>query len=420
MRFHIGFSKRISWKWLLLIGGGLLAFFGIGNHVVLAASMSADATATYVVSPYGAIQGGGIETGDLIDVQSGTPYCTTWASQRYCAFNTITSPYTSLGKGSNIKNARLRWTFSTSSMAKCTSSQAINYNMQLFLRNINSGSLPNLWDTPNLYTKFWIRSSQENYDCSVISKSDHVINVSCTLPNPTSNVYFYVEGLTIPLSEESNSSTGNDYYYNVGVMPVSYTCSGLDSAGIINSVNSSATNIMNNQNQNTQLIVNEITTMATDNVNAISDLNDTINNDDLPDIPNFSIENMGISSQSQKLFMLPIQLLEYVMLGELNECRPLRVDLTSLGLLWPSSNTGTEIIQIPCMRQKVKNLIGESWYDVFDRIMAAIVFYYFATNVVVRIQQVMSGVDTLPSFYTSHGKTKTLLVDNGTGEVING
>ena len=36
MRFHVGFSKRIDFKWILLILGGLLAFFGINNITVLA------------------------------------------------------------------------------------------------------------------------------------------------------------------------------------------------------------------------------------------------------------------------------------------------------------------------------------------------------------------------------------------------
>lgn len=51
MRFHIGFSKRISWKWIILIIGGIAAFFGIGNHAVLAAT-----TGTYNWTPsYGGV-----------------------------------------------------------------------------------------------------------------------------------------------------------------------------------------------------------------------------------------------------------------------------------------------------------------------------------------------------------------------------
>lgn len=414
MRFHIGFSKRISLKWLLLIIGGLLAFFGIDK--AFAASMSADSTSTYVVSPYGSIQGGGIETGDLINETSGTPYCTTWEGQRYCAFKTITSPYTVLGQGSNIKSARLRWTFSSSSMAKCSSSQAITFNFQLYLRTITSNSLPNLWDTSSLYQKFWIRSSQTNYDCSIISKESHVINVSCSIPNPTATVYFYIEKFNIPLASEF-STNGDPYYYNIGVMPISYSCGGLDTFAIMNNQNQNTQDIMNNQNQNTQDIM-ENNNQNTQNItNSIDDLTGVVNDTSVPnyeDLPQFVIENMVISSQSQKLFMLPIQLLNAVVSGS-DTCSPLRIDLSSITALGGGQ---PYILEIPCMKDRIKNYIGSTWYEIFDYIMAAIVFYYVGTNIVLRIQQVMSGVDTLPSYYTSHGKTKTALVDSETGEVI--
>lgn len=424
MRFHIGFSKRISWKWLLLIGGGLLAFFGVGNHFALAATLSADATGVYVVSPMYDVQSPAVEAGDLLNQQSATTYNITWSSQRYSAFQTTTigsSKY--LAYGSDLLKARLRWTYATSDMNKCSSSQAIQYEFQFYLRDV-SGSIPNTekngtssrWNYPHLFSRVWIRSSQTNYDCEILSRESNVMRVRCTIPNPTAAVYMYLEDFTAfyPIAAQGT-------LFNVGLAPIQYTCTGIDSAGIINSVNSSAQSIIENNNNNTNELkesfensMQEIVDSSSQNTDAIigSVMDDTTYN--ASDVPSFIVENMAISSQSQKLFMLPIQMLNAVVSGA-DTCTPLTINLSSLnGLL----HSNIAPITIPCMGTRIKNYIGENWYTTFDFLMSAIVFYYIASNIVIRIQQVFSGVDTLPSYYTSHGKTKTMLVDNTTGEVV--
>lgn len=266
MRFHIGFSKRISWKWLLLIGGGLLAFFGIGNHAVLAAtSMSADATKVSALSPqadtYIPQLGQTITSGNLINVSNGTPYCTTWSSQRYCAFQLVNDPK-SIGYRDSIQNARLRWYYSKASMAKCSSGQYVTYEYKLFLRNITSGTLPQLWDTSGLYSKIFLRTGGTNYTCSLSDDDSHVLTATCTIPNPDDEVQFIIEGFTIPYG-----SVIDNGYYNVGAMPVSYECSSDSSGIIINNQNQNTEQIINNNNNNTQQIIdsqNQINDNLTD------------------------------------------------------------------------------------------------------------------------------------------------------------
>lgn len=424
MRFHIGFSKRINWKWLLLIGGALLAFFGVGNHVALAATLTADATGVYVRSPMYDTESPAVDAGALLNQQSATTYNISWSSQRYSAFQTTTigsSKY--LAYGQELLKARLRWTYATSDMNKCSSSQAINYEFQFYLRDV-SGTIPqkvsngvaSKWNN-NIFSRVWIRSSSTNYDCSILSKESNIMRVQCTMPNPSAVVYVYLEDFNL-------FYVGGDTLYNVGLAPIQYTCSGLDSAGIINSVNNSTTSINENNNNNTTTIINN----NNSNTQEIIDSNqantqEIIDSITIPqpftseDLPTFAIDNMLITSQTQKLFMLPIQLLNYVIQGmdTPNVCQPLTINLSSLnGLL--HANVGS--ISIPCMGTRVKNYIGENWYNTFDYLMGAIVFYYIASNIVLRIQQIFSGVDTLPSYYTSHGKTKTLIVNNDTGEVI--
>ena len=162
MRFHIGFSKRINIKWVLLILGGILAFFGF-NDKVFAASLSADATGVYVVSPMYDVPNPATDAGDLLNQQSATTYNITWSSQRYSAFQTTTvvsSKY--LGYGYQLLKARLRWTYATSDMNKCSSSQAIQYEFQFYLRDV-SGKIPQTerngttsrWNYNGLFSWIW-------------------------------------------------------------------------------------------------------------------------------------------------------------------------------------------------------------------------------------------------------------------------
>ena len=267
MRFHIGFSKRISFKWILLILGGLAAFFGI-DKAFAATAFSVDASNVLVLSPqantYIPELGQTITSGNFINQRTSTPYFGDWESQRYSAFKTITSPYTAIGYRDSIQNARLRWDFTTSSMAKCSSGQYITYEFKVYLRTIQSGTLPQLWDTADLYDDILLRTSDTNYTCTKTS-SGHVMKVTCTIPNPSASVYFHIEGFTIPYG-----SVIDNGYYNVGVAPISYQCSSDSSGLIINNNNQNTEQIINNNNQNTQQIID-----------SQQDINNSINNDDV-------------------------------------------------------------------------------------------------------------------------------------------
>lgn len=305
MRFHIGFSKRISWKWIIGVIGVLAAFF-FGNHVVLAATLSADATGVYVRSPMYDTESPAVDAGALINQQSATTYNITWSSQRYSAFQTTTigsSKY--LAYGQDLLKARLRWTYATADMNKCSSSQAINYEFQFYLRDV-SGTIPqkvvngvaSKWNN-NIFSRVWIRSNSTNYDCSILSKESNIMRVQCTMPNPSASVYVYLEDFNL-------FYVGGDTLYNVGLAPIQYTCSGLDSAGIINSVTNSATTIIENNNNNTQQIID-----------SQQDINDSINNDNVQSgtshggnfFNNTTLPDHGLSS----IVTLPINLLQGIL-----------------------------------------------------------------------------------------------------------
>lgn len=377
MRFHIGFSKRISWKWIIGAIGVIAAFF-LGNHVALAASMSADATATYILSPYGTQRYcfdsscsnyNEYTNGSLINDQSGTPYNVTWDSQRYSAFKTITSPYTAIGYRDNIYKARLRWTYATSDMNKCSSSQAITYTFKFFLRNITSGTLPQLWDTAGLYSKFWIRSSQTNYDCTVAEKDGHVITVNCTIPNPTATVYVYIENFTIP-----HLSVIDDGYYNVGSAPVQYTCGGTDTAAIINNNNSNTTQIIENNNNNTQQIIDsqqQINDSLTDD-----SVNSTTTNFANTIFGQDPFQNHGL----QAIITAPISMLQGILNASTGTCQNLAV---------PVNLTGTETATyLPCgslLWSRVPNTIEA----IYQTTIYGFLVYFVLVDIVKTINNVI-------------------------------
>lgn len=304
MRFHIGFSKRITWKWIIGALGVLAAFF-FGNHVALAATaMSADATKVSAVSPQQETYISGIQqsvaTGNFINVTNGTPYCTTWSSQRYCAFQINADPK-AIGYRDSIQNARLRWYYSKTSMAKCSNGQYITYEFKLFLRNITSGSLPQLWETSGLYSRIFARTASTNYTCS-ISTDSHVLTATCTMPNPTDEVQLIIEGFTIPYG-----SVIDNGYYNVGAMPVSYDCSNDSSGVIINNQNQNTQQIINNQNDNTQQIIQSQQDINTSIINSNIDNNTTSHAGTF--FNNTTINDHGLSS----IVTLPINLLQGIL-----------------------------------------------------------------------------------------------------------
>lgn len=265
MRFHVGCSFRpsLSWvKWILLIVGGVFAFFGIGNHVVLAATLSATPSSTYAYSPYGATQVcassnncWSVSSGSYINDQNASCYNQTWDGTSYCAFNHYTNNH-SLGHNNMIQNARLRWTYDTSSMNKCSSGEFITYKFDYYLKSVTSGSVPGGWSEKGLYKKFWIRSSQTNYDCNILNKDQNIISVSCTIPNPTANVYVYIEGLTLPFN-----NILVDGYYNFGIKAIEYSCGDSIDASINNlttALQQGNQEIINNQNENTEKITDKL------------------------------------------------------------------------------------------------------------------------------------------------------------------
>lgn len=344
MRFHFGISLRPSFSWLKWIGlaiVGLLAFFGVGNHVALAATLTADATGVYVRSPMYDTENPAVDAGAFINQQSATTYNISWSSQRYSAFQTtIVGSSKYLAYGQDLLKARLRWTYATSDMNKCSSSQAINYEFQFYLRDV-SGTIPqkvingvaSKWNN-NIFSRVWVRSSSTNYDCSILSKESNIMRVQCTMPNPSAGVYVYLEDFNL-------FYVGGDTLYNVGLAPIQYTCSGLDSAGIINSVTNSATTIIENNNNNTQEIIDSASQNTEQIIGSLTD--DTISSDTI-DTGNDFFDNFSTSSTTgfSGIINAPIRIFQSMVNN--NACVPLVLPFS----LNDGTHNGSANVSLPC------------------------------------------------------------------------
>ena len=127
-------------------------------------------------------------------------------------------------------------------------------------------------------------------------------------------------------------------------------------------------------------------------------------------------ENSGLAS----LMLFPLNVLQVVSLNY-DTCTPLQIDLSPITTRWGGERY---VLTIPCIRDKVKSLIGTTWYDLFDTLIAGLLFYYFSMNLILKVNDLLSGYDNLPYFYESSKRGRTTRpsnvgkYDKTTGEVI--
>ena len=96
------------------------------------------------------------------------------------------------------------------------------------------------------------------------------------------------------------------------------------------------------------------------------------------------------------ILTLPIDIL-YRVLTNYDSCTAYSIDLSSITRRFGGFNY---VLTFPCIRDKMQSLFG-AWYEVFDYMVAGILFYYFASNLVLKIHDTLSGIDNMPYFYTS-------------------
>ena len=472
MRLHFGFSKFVSikalLKWGVLIVGGLLAFFGIDN-IQGKALTNAQAPSTVKRCSYN-----GLFTDSNCITE--TPY--------NCSATGLPSPFSCYVPNTttydNIKldKKAIWYSYTSSTSGNCNTSQTISFNVDVILQdqlNINgcdgttadcgpfaSESLNyNYWQqnptirggltkdtrTNNLINFYWPYldgqnsknktglkiygySSSTGYQlgsCQFVQYMEYKkIRFLCTAPAKMSTYYV---GQNI-YNNNGGLGTSSIYARNVQyISNVSDPCvssSSSDMSGVTSAINNQTGSIMSGfsdviENNNTN--TNEIT-------NAIEGLTDSQNhtNDILLDqstVTNFNINNYNggynelNNSTIQTFVNLPFNMLQQVLNQiDTESCTPFAINLSSITRRWGNFDY---TLTVPCIRTKVKSLIGQEFYDLFDYLMCAIVFYYFAMNLYNKIDTYLSGYDAFPIYMHSKGRTTNYYnahVNDATGEVV--
>ena len=123
-------------------------------------------------------------------------------------------------------------------------------------------------------------------------------------------------------------------------------------------------------------------------------------------VPNISIpffQDLVFNSNSiQAILTFPLDML-YIVTVNQGTCTPYSINLSSFTRRFGGFDY---VLTLPCIRDKMQTLLG-NWYDIFDMLIASILFYYFASNLILKINDILSGADTMPYFYVSGKRTTT-------------
>ena len=356
MRFHIGFSKRVSLKWILLILGGLLAFFGINNITALALE---DGFTNRNIANIKYCSGAGVSDPNTSCDASSSTYQNTNTNGVIDSMAPVGVENSDTRRIPNAKT--LFWIYSGVSQSgsnnPCNNPNTMSFNVTLSLNDINSvlsyNELnPNSYTGPpspvitsmrdavkSLFNKISFSSSSSYYqytginnsvgvfagfrtgtgqgqirnqtDCSFISYgSNKSINFRCTLNAtlPSNSLYIGINYKNTSYLNNSSLYSNLRIYDAIKVQEINDPCNNnyaSDSQGIVDSINGQSGQIT----QNTQDLIDSqnnindnISDFKNNNHQDMEDLKDNTDaiNDKLDDIKD-SMTNQNGSTSSNTL-----------------------------------------------------------------------------------------------------------------------
>lgn len=337
MRFHIGFSKRISWKWIVGAIGVIAAFF-FGNHVVLAAT-------------------------------SGTINMTPTAQGVYDYADSSTHNLTkSVGSSTYLGN---RYYMNYSS-ATCGGGVACSpvYEGYSFWRYSATDFCPNK-NKVTLTFKYFNRSSQTDHDFS--SRNLSINGVWWTQVSSTFNSTGQFTTVTVTMDDDlpfeirPGFNTSSYYYVSSGISQAfEYSCE--------YTLEESTTTIINNNNNNTQQIIDSqqqiIDSLTDDSVNSTTtNFANTIFGQD-------PFQNHGI----QAIITAPISMLQGILNASTGTCQNLAV---------PVNLTGTDTATyLPCgsiLWSRVPNTIEA----IYQTTIYGFLIYFVLADIVRTVNNVL-------------------------------
>lgn len=449
MRFHIGYTFKIKHliKWLLPIIVGLLAYFGIANMEVLA--LDNDATDNNLQF-FPNCESGGVV--DMITCSAFEGYSTITSKDTQCNIamgRTLTN---------NVRTRQVNFNFdyddSLLSMVQTSNAQynhAYNnvavrfkfdddlYDTPLYLSyqsfNLNddaciSSSCPPanifVYACPDdTYTNCYTYSAYSDYVVSdsfengirwqviknyvLYSPNEVKRRMNSSVPYP----YLQINYINGPTNSSWVPTIGASWNYGNIYLSDTPLLSNEDVGSNPHLTNycegSGGPNFVGGTDSITEQVNQAIQDTLTGPNGVLTD----------PTLPNL---NLGVFddlkydfSSISNILYFPIDLLN-VIVNNQDTCTPYSINLSSITHRWGNDDY---ILTLPCIRSEMRHLLG-NWYEVFDLMIAGILFYYFCMNLILKINDILSGVDTMPGFYSSSSKRTTSYghYDKKTGEVV--
>lgn len=454
MRFHIGFSKRISIKKLIEIIGFLfiacLTFFGIydtthawerigySNFIGMAHEYF-----DYDTNQPGGTQCSGLTTQNAFEYEQNkclwySNYSTNkyiisaskyiYPNNYYNFFNVATSRgYLTTYNDDKVYSDIYKFTFSSNTISTCpndsTDLKSVNFKFRLDFSNY--GNDFEFFNLSNFESDL-LGVSMTAYDDTDPTNIIPYTN-ACTMDHHYAGIYqvycnnIYYGNSNKPISKYSinivNKSPFNDRYSNSTEEKfVNYhillTYSGSGSSDYDYTLQYECNNeppVFEPICEGTECIDDDPGGLG-DIYNLIKGVYDT----NLPGIDT-NLTLLHLPKTFTDILLLPFDVVQ-AFVNNSYQCSPYELDFTSILSKW-GNPSDTYVVRLPCMREVLSSKLG-AIYTLVDALICFFLFYDISMHVINLISALTSGEDLFTYFFKpSKGSVK--YVDSQTGEVIN-
>lgn len=135
-------------------------------------------------------------------------------------------------------------------------------------------------------------------------------------------------------------------------------------------------------------------------------------------IPGLDFMELDLPQSLTEIISLPIYLIQNIVDHSRDACVPYEIDFSALAQISGDTNAHYTLT-LPCMRQKLPQLLGLTFYNLIDILLAAFVFYNVGLAIIQLIDAVTSGADLYTYYYSRSSKKDGTHINHSTGEVHN-
>lgn len=365
MRFHLGLSFRpkLSYiKWILLILGGLFAFFGVGQ------TKQAHALTPSNNSYY------------CIYYKDGTRSCDN--TKTYTKSNqSYYGPQSTLNTLYDWENIQAWHT---------------DFFNQSFCQGNTSGGLLQF----RIYTSYnFVRTPVKRVAVTIGYGNQIACNTSFSI-----NGDYTLAQCLIPQGFQNQTFTtivvlNDDLYYadiglstDIGISSWNINNCNVSAADIIESNNRNTQNIIDNNNSNTNKIIENNNSNSQNIINSNEEIKNTLTDETSPTIDDntFGDIDVGTSGAVSGLITLPLTLLTKLNNSLNDSCTPYTIPFGLTG--------GNETLTFPCI--KPQEYLGSTIWNYIDLFVCLFMVYEIAMLIVSSFESITSLEDGFASLYT--------------------